>query len=149
MGNWRTVHVTGSMTEDHARALSDLLDRGDDDDWPGWGEPYECLGFSSSRPGLHGLGAWPAAKVDRTGNIGKDCSVQEVADALRALVCIAPTMLLKVHCGGDWESSECVATISVGEGCVVTGEPEVATIDGPPDEQMLRDLMTNLTRGSL
>jgi hypothetical protein len=55
-------------------------------------------------------------------------------------------MLLKVHCGGEYESGVCVATISVGEGLVVTGKPERETVDKPSDEQIQANLMANLLR---
>ena len=55
-------------------------------------------------------------------------------------------MMVKVHCGGEYESEECVATISVGEGLVVVGKPERETVDGPSDEQMLGNLARNLLR---
>lgn len=153
MGNWRTVNIAGEMSAEHASVLLDLLDYGDYGDDEGerwgrvWGAPYACLSFSRSRPGLCGLGAWPAAKMNRAGNLAeRDYSVEDVAGALRALVPTAPSMLLKVHCGGDWESDECVATVSVGEGLVVVGKPEVATIDGPSEAQMHANLMRNLLR---
>ena len=148
MGNWRTVQMTGTMSPDHAAKLRDLLD------WRDYGyadhEPpcgTDCLSFSSVMPGLAGLGAWPAAEVNRCGNLHeRDYSVEDVATALRALVHEAPSMLLKVHCGGDWESQECVATISVGEGLVVVGKPERETIEGPPAAQIQENLMRNLLR---
>ena len=56
---------------------------------------------------------------------------------------VAPSMLLKVHCGGEYESDGCVATISVGEGLVVVGKPEVVSVAGPSDEQMLGNLVRN------
>ncbi len=46
--------------------------------------------------------------------------------------------------GADWEADECIATISVGEGLVVVGEPERETIDGPPVAQMQANLLANL-----
>ena len=55
-------------------------------------------------------------------------------------------MMLKVHCGGEYESAECVATISVGEGLVVVGKPERETVDGPSDAQMQENLFRNLMR---
>jgi hypothetical protein len=153
VGNWRTVNIVGTMTAEHAAVLLDLLDYGDysgDDDERYsrvWGAPYACLGFSSARPGLCGLGAWPAAQMNRAGNLAeRDYSVQDVAGALRALVAVAPSMLLKVHCGGDWESDECVATVSAGEGIVAVGPPEVETISGPSTAQMRQNLLTNLLR---
>lgn len=147
MGNWRTVTITGTMSEADARALREVLDYRDDYAWDGWSKPYACLGFSSSRPGLAGLGAWPAAEMNRTGNLAeRDYTVEDVADGLRALMPVAPTMLLKVHCGGDYESTTCAATITVGKGLVVVGKPEVADIGVIPEEQMMANLFRNLAR---
>lgn len=147
MGNWRTVNITGTMTTGHAAKLCRLLDRRDEMAWDGWGEPYACLSFNSVRPGLCGLGSWPATQVDRTGNLAeRDYSIEDVADALRALVAVAPSMLLKVHCGGEYESNECVATISVGEGLVVVGKPEREATGEIPEGQMIGNLMQNLMR---
>jgi hypothetical protein len=105
------------------------------------------LSFSIESPSLCGLGDWPGEQVDRYGNLAeRDYSPEDVAEELRKLVHIAPSMLLKVHCGGDWESDDCVATISVGEGLVVVGKPERETINRPPTEQMMGNLMANLLR---
>ena len=108
VGNWRTVNVTGTMSAEHAARLRELLD------WRDYGyaghEPphgTDCLSFSSIMPGLAGLGAWPATEISRSGNLHeRDYSVEDVATALRALVLLAPSMMLKVHCGGEYESAE-------------------------------------------
>jgi hypothetical protein len=151
VGNWRTVNIVGTMTAEHAGTLLDLLNYGD---YHGgdqeryrrvWGSPCACLAFSLSRPGLCGLGGWPAEHVSRCGNLAeRGFDVEDVAAALRALVHVAPSMLLKVHCGGEYESTECVATVSVGEGLVVVGRPERETVDTPSDEQVLVNLYQNL-----
>jgi len=148
MGNWRTCNIAGTMSAEHAATLREALDYGDytasiDAMPPG----VDCLAFSSAHPGLCGLGAWPAETMNRCGNLHeRDYSVQDVAKALEALVRIAPSMLLKVHCGGEYESEQCVATISVGEGLVVVGKPERETVDVPSDEQVLGNLARNLLR---
>ncbi len=148
MGNWRTVNIIGTMSADHAAKLLDLLDHGPGYDRIPWDAPYACLMFSRARPGLCGLGAWPAASMDRCGNLAeRDYSVTDVAAGLDALVHAAPSMLLKVHCGGEYESDECLATISVGEGLVVAGKPEREKVNGPPDSQVAEHLVTNLRRG--
>lgn len=145
VGNWMTVNMAGTMSAEHALRLHAALDTGDGFE-PACEEAF-CLAFSSMRPGLCGLGAWPAETVSRCGNLHeRDYSVRDVAKALEALVHIAPSMLLKVHCGGEYESGECVATISVGEGLVVVGPPEVATIEAPSDDQMMGNLLRNLLR---
>lgn len=147
MGNWRTVNVTGTMSAQHAAALLGLLDKGPDYDNDGIPEGAECLAFSRARPGLCGLGDWPAEHMNRTGNLSeRDYTVEDVATALRVLVHYAPSMLLKVHCGGEYESLECVATVSVGEGLVATGKPEIENLDEIPSGQQLGNLLRNLYR---
>jgi|SRR6185437_7557014 len=147
MGNWRTVNVVGTMSAQHAAALRELLDWGDYSHLRDVPPDVDCLSFSSVRPGLCGLGAWPAEHMNRRGNLHeRNYSVEDVATALRALISVAPSMLLKVHCGGEYESDECVATISAGEGLVAVGEPERETIEPPSEGQMLGHLFTNLTR---
>ena len=148
MGNWRTVNVVGTMSAEHAAKLRRLLDWGDYvtvvDEPP---RDAECLSFSTRHPGLCGLGDWPAETMNAAGNLHeRDYSVEDVATALRVLIHHAPSMLLKVHCGGEYEADECVATISVGEGLVVVGKPEVATITGPSLQQMHGNLLRNLLR---
>jgi hypothetical protein len=146
MGNWRTVNVVGTMAAGDAVNLRRLLDYGDYDyDCDHVPRDAECLAFSTVHPGLCGLGAWPAETMNRCGNLHeRDYSVQDVAKALEALVRFAPSMLLKVHCGDEYESEQCVATISVGEGLVVVGKPERETVDTPSDDQMLGNLYRNL-----
>ncbi len=157
MGNWRTVNITGTMSAADALALDPLLDQRDLENREVWGKPYACLSYDSISPGLCGLGNWPVMLAavysdpghvpTRCGNLAeRDYSVEDVADALREMVRVAPSMLLKVHCGGEYESDECVATISVGEGLVVVGKPEQPTVAGPPEDQMMGNLFANLMR---
>jgi hypothetical protein len=138
--------MTGTMTAEHAAALRD---------WLGYSyEPgdeamdhFGPLSFSLDSPGLAGLGDWPAETVSRCGNLAeRDYSVEDVAEELRKLVHLAPSMLLRVHCGGEYESDECVATISVGEGLVAAGKPERETVEGPSEAQMLGNFARNLAR---
>ena len=150
MGNWRTVNITGTMSAADAAKLRELLDWGDymSPSAGGFSPPgVDCLSFSTHTPGLCGLGAWPAETVNRCGNLHeRDYTVEDVYKALEVLVAVAPSMLLTVHCGGEYESDECVATILVGEGLVFTREPAVATIAAPSTEQMLGNLAANLWR---
>jgi hypothetical protein len=145
MGNWRTVNIVGTMSAEHAARLREALDHGDYTLMGKMPPGVGCLAFSSVHPGLCGLGAWPAETMNRCGNLHeRGYSVEDVAAALRVLVEFAPSMLLKVHCGGEYESETCVATISVGEGLVVVGKPERETVDTPSDDQMLGNLYRNL-----
>jgi hypothetical protein len=146
-----TVNVVGTMTEDDAAKLRELLDYGDvmsDRFGEVFSEPYACLSYSSHSPGLCGLGAWPAAEMNACGNLAeRDFTVEDVAGGLRALVHHAPSMLLKVHCGGDYESDQCVATILAGEGLVAIRPPQQPSVAAAPLEQMIDNLTANLRRG--
>lgn len=145
MGNWRTVNVTGTMSEADAQALRAHLtyDFGDTATFDRFGP----LSFSRKSPSLCGLNDWPRETVNACGNLAeRDYSVEDVADELRKLVHIAPSMLLKIHCGGEYESDDCIATISVGEGIVAVGKPEQAKVAGPSEAQMLGNFFANLMR---
>lgn len=140
MGNWRTVNITGTMSERNATVLREYLGypgywHRDRHDHPAW-QHFGPLSFCRDQPFLAGIGDWPAPAVNRAGNLAeRDYDVEDVAATLRELLPLAGTMLLKVHCGGDWESLECVATISVGEGLVAIGKPEVERLQPMSDEQ--------------
>lgn len=141
MGNWRTVNMTGTMNERDAAALRQYLGyshrfitSGAARD-PAW-DHFGPLSFCRDQPSLCGIGDWPAPTVNRAGNLAeRDYSVERVAEHLRELLTVAGTMLLKVHCGGDYESLDCVATISAGEGLVAIGKPEMERIGAMSDEQ--------------
>lgn len=122
MGNWRTVNIVGTIDPDEVAAVRAHLRL--KPDGAGFG-PLTITG------GLCGLGDWPAAEVDVCGNLAeRNYSVHDVYDALWALVNIAPSVNLRVHCGGDYESEECVATITAADGLVFEHDPEVATVSG-------------------
>lgn len=152
MGNWRTVNMTGTMSEQDAAALREYLGyshrfvtSGAARD-PAW-ERFGPLSFNREQPSLCGLNDWPAPVVNRIGNLAeRGYSVEDVAETLRELLTIAGTMMLKVHCGADWEELDCVATISVGEGLVAVGKPEVARIEEIPDAQAEANLLRALGR---
>jgi len=150
MGNWRTVNMTGTMSEQDAAALREYLGypgywHRDQDDHPAH-QHFGPLSFCRDQPSLCGINDWPAAVVNRAGNLAeRDFDVEDVAATLRELLAIAGTMMLKVHCGGDYESLECVATISVGEGLVAIGKPEVELLAEIPDGQVRLNMVRALT----
>lgn len=146
MGNWRTVNVVGTMTEQDAAALRRYLGYSLRDLHDPATLRFGPLSFDRDQPSLCGIGDWPAPAVNRAGNLAeRDYSVESVAEHLRELLTVAGTMLLKVHCGGDWESAKCVATVSVGEGLVVIGKPEVEQIRAISDEQATVNLLRALS----
>jgi len=148
MGNWRTVNLSGTMSARDASALRDWLGysyRVRDD--PAM-HRFGPLSFSRDQPSICGLNDWPAPVMNRAGNLAeRDYDVDDVAECLRSLVEVAPSMLLVVHCGGDWESLDCVATIRVGEGLVAVGKPEVERIAEMGDAQATVNMLRALTGG--
>lgn len=148
MGNWRTVNLSGTMSERDAEALREWLGysfRVRDDPAAGRFGP---LSFSRDQPSICGLNDWPAPVMSRAGNLAeRDYDVEDVADCLRGLVEVAPSMLLVIHCGGDWEGLDCVATIRVGEGLVAVGRPEVEKIAKIGDDQALLNMLRAIAGG--
>jgi hypothetical protein len=146
MGNWKTVNITGTIPEAEIQPLRDWLGYSHDDGDPGW-EHFGPLSFNRESPSLAGLNDWVRTTVFACGNLAeRDYSTGNVAEELRRLLEIAPGMRLKVHCGGDWESGTCTATITVAEGHVTIGPPEAETVAPVSDEQAAGNLLRNLTR---
>jgi hypothetical protein len=143
MGNWRTVNMSGTIAEADIPALRERLSYSYNT--PGGFDNFGPLSFSTDSPSLCGLNNWVRPVVNATGNLAeRDYSPEDVRAELEKLLAIAPSMLLVVHCGGDWESDDCVATIRTGEGLAVLLPPEVASVSGPTAEQMQANLMANL-----
>lgn len=148
MGNWRTVNMTGTMTEQDAAALREYLGysfrTGNNPEMDRFGP----LSFNRDQPSLCGINDWPAPTVNRAGNLAeRGYDVEDVADELRKLVALAGSMLLTVHCGGDYESLDCTATIRVGEGLVAVGKPEVEKLAGIDDDQAVANMFRALSGG--
>jgi len=135
MGNWRTVNVVGSVAPAEVPALRARLTYDmHGDDWGGFGP----LSFDPATPGLCALGDWVRPVVSACGNLAeRDYSVADVAEVLAELAQLAPSLRLKVHCGDDFESTACVATITVGGGGVAVGPPEVAEVRPAGEGQVL------------
>jgi hypothetical protein len=148
MGNWRTVNITGTMTEDDASALRGYLGYNYEAGDPAMSR-FGPLSFSREKPSLCGLNDWPAPVVNRNGNLAeRDYDPQDVVIHLRELIVIAPSMQLVIHCGGEYESLNCVATIRAGNGLVCRmKQPEVRQIHGIDDEQATRNLIRALSGG--
>lgn len=146
MGNWRTVHIDGSIDESQVKAARDAclydwdFDAQDNDDLP------HALSYGKT-PSLCGLHEWPASRINVVGNLyERDYGVDSVAEALRHVAKAAPSLRVKVHCGGEYESTNCVATITVSDGEVTVGEPEVSEIPGINQDVMMGRLFAALHR---
>lgn len=149
MGNWRTVNMTGSMSERDAQALREYLGyrsyRFRDREDPALAR-FGPLSFCRDQPSLYGINDWPAAQVSAIGNLAeRDYSPQDVAEHLRELLDVAGSMMMTVHCGGDYESTQCVATIRTGKGLVVISDPEVERVEPVSDWQALANLARALS----
>jgi len=137
MGKWRTVHLTGTMNQQDVGALWEHLGYSAYLSHDSALDHVGPLSFCKDTLSLRGIGSWPAEKMDIIGNLhARDYSVQDVAEQLRELVAIAPSMMLVIHCGGEWESLKCVATIRTGEGLVAVMKPEVEKIIDVNDDQL-------------
>jgi hypothetical protein len=148
VGNWRTVNIAGTMTGGdaaHLRAYLGYSFRVRDD--PAMSR-FGPLSFSRDQPSLCGLNDWPNQAVSRAGNLAeRGYDPDDVAQHLRELVTVAGSMMLAVHCGGDYEALDCVATIRVGEGLVAVGKPEVERIREMGDEQAAMNAIRALSGG--
>jgi hypothetical protein len=126
MGNWRTVEIVGHICAADAPAARAFVEIGED--WSGG--RFHCLCYTG--PSLCGLDRWLPAQggdIDAMGNLSeRNYDVDDVAETLRKLVEIAPSLEVKVHCGGDWEDENCIATVTVHDGEVTIGAPEVEKV---------------------
>jgi hypothetical protein len=123
MGNWRTVNIVGTIAPPDVADARAFVNTGDD---YSRFHPLCNYGFS-----ICGLGDWVREDVLACGNLSeRDYSIEDVAQTLREMAAVAPSLRLKVHCGGDHESTACVATVTVAEGAVTVGPPEVGQLGG-------------------
>ncbi len=137
MGDWRTVLIDGTCGAEEVEKLKNAIAYDN--------ESFENLHCLTASNGLCALGMWAAERIHRIGNLAeRDYTPEDVAEKLRELVKVAPTLRLKVHCGGNYESKDCVATISVAVGEVSVGSPEIGSIPEIPEEQMQANLLGHL-----
>ena len=142
MGNWMTVQIIGSCAKDDVPALTkevkyDLHDINID-------QEFYCL---TSCGGLCGLPLWPAEAINAVGNCAeRDYTPESVKSNLEAFAKIAPSLEVKVHCGGDYETKEVIATVTLEKGKATIGKPEIENLPNPPEGQMAANLMGFLGR---
>jgi hypothetical protein len=123
MGNWRTVNIVGTIAPPDLAVARAFVNTGEDNDRF---HPLCNYGFS-----ICGLGDWVREEVLACGNLSeRDYSVEDVVATLREMAATVPSLRLKVHCGGEHESTDCIATITVAEGVVTVGPPEVERLGG-------------------
>lgn len=139
MGNWTTVHISGACSKDDLPALSKAVNAyKNNDDW----SQFHCL---CNTGGLCGLGDWPGETISAIGNLAeRDYGAKSVAEQLEELLKVAPSLTVKVHVGGDYESLNCAATVVCADGEVNVGKPEIETLPSIPEGQIQGNLMTAL-----
>jgi len=135
MGNWTTANIVGTCDGSEVAALRKALD-------PGRGfENFHCLVCG----GIGGLPNWANTTIKACGNLAeRDYGAEDVREQLQELAKVAPSLAVKVHVGGDHESEDCVATVTLAAGVAVVGPPEQAKVAKPSDEQMKANLMKQL-----
>lgn len=127
MGNWRRVKIVGTCDTRDVPALRKALD-------PGEGfENFHCLVSG----GVCGLPNWADTAIGAIGNLAeRDYSIENVAAQLGELAKLAPSLALKIHCGSDYEASKCVATVTLNDGQVSIGDPEIDDVPEISEIQM-------------
>jgi hypothetical protein len=130
MGNWRTVNMIGSCETSEIAALRSACLYGDDY------ENFHALAFDSQGT-ICGLNDWVDTDINVIGNLAeRDYSPEDVAETCKKLVEAAPSLILKIHCGGDYESKKCIATIIVKNKEVSVQDPEIETIMDMSEEHI-------------
>jgi hypothetical protein len=124
MGDWMTVTIVGRIHPAEAAAAREFVNTGEDLD------RFHCL--CNYGPSLCGLGDWvpeQGGEIRAVGNCSeRNYSSWDVAEVLERMVAVAPSLELKVHCGGPNESPTCTATITVYRRMVTIGPPEVEIV---------------------
>lgn len=138
MGDWRAVQIEGTCGAEDVVALRKHLAVGFEDER--WGPLHNG--------GISGLPNWADAEIDACGNLGERGYTEEcVRDELLKMSAIAPSLDVKVHCGGEDEDVECVATVTLSSGQADVGEPEVDSVATASPEQMRANMMSQLFGG--
>jgi len=128
MGDWMSVQIIGDCAESEVRDLRHECDPGEDY------KHFHCLSVTD---GLGGLGDWPAAKINARGNLAeRNYTVESVAKTLLKLGAACPSLSLKVHCGGEYEDKTVVNTVTLKDGAVTVGPPEIEKIEELSEEEM-------------
>ena len=140
MGNWRTVNIVGNIPKEYHSAMRAYFTLNDTT----YGH-FNCLMIGT---GLCGLGDWIATDVYRIGNLAeRDYTPVSVKEVLEYVGEHWPKCNLKVHCGDDYEKSNCVATVVLTDGKVEIRDPEIKDINEIPGDQIKNNLFSSLTGG--
>lgn len=129
MGDWMTVTIVGTIDPADVTAARAYVNIGERDEGADW-DRFHCLCYCG--PSLCGLGMWipiVGGDIYAVGNLSeRNYDPDDVAKVLRELALVAPSLELKVHCGGSYESTTCVATVTLTKGEVFVGYPEIPVV---------------------
>jgi hypothetical protein len=93
---------------------------------------------------------WAGETIDVIGNLAeRNYDAEDVARTLKRIAKIAPSLKVKVHVGGDHEDKRCVATVSLIDGEVNIGPPEVEDVGEISEQQMESQYIKSLLRWHL
>jgi hypothetical protein len=136
MGNWRTVQIIGACGAADVPALKRAISVA-----PDYSNFHPLLGGL----GLAGLPVWAAEAINAVGNLAeRGYDVDDVANTLRDLAMQVPSLAVKVHCGGDYESRACIATVTLAAGAVSVGPAEIAELPDIPPGQIEANFFAQL-----
>lgn len=103
-------------------------------------DTFHCL----MNGGICGLPNWAAEQIDVVGNLAeRNYGPDAVAAALTTLKTVAPSLRVKVHCGGDYEDPDCVATVTLADTASV-GPPEVTYVGAISHRQLLENTQAHI-----
>jgi len=143
MGNWRTVHIVGTIPKEDLSAMRAyfVINEFTINHW-------NCLMITD---GLFGLGMWINEEVNAVGNLSeRDYTPKNVLEVLEYIGKHWPKVSLKVHCGGEWEDKKCIATVVLNKGkAYFTSKPEIKEIGEIPQEKINKRLFLHLTHGGV
>lgn len=121
MGDWMTVQIVGTCDIGQVEALKAAASY----DWNS-NDPTTEYGPLNTGDGLAGLGDWPSESMSVTGNCAeRDFAPKCVADHLETLAKAAPSLSVKVHCGGPYESKKVVKTVTLEHGKSTVGDAQI------------------------
>lgn len=128
MGNWTRVQIIGSCGSDDVDKICDTLADRDD---------YKDFGPLTLTKGICGLPHWPAEAISAVGNLAeRDYGAEDVAEHLKKVAAVAPSLNIKIHVGADYEEDQCVATVTCEDGDVSVGDPEIPNVPRTDESQM-------------
>jgi hypothetical protein len=146
MGNWRTVEIKGMVQDiNEAREIIAYLtvDRKSFES-PASNDDIFYLQFGR---GLCGLNQWVKSDgdIDVCGNVyERDCEIEDLESELTTLAKKFPSLLLELNAGGDYESTDCVATFFVKNGKVKRMDPVTKYLGGIEKDRVMYNLLRQL-----